>query len=75
MAEFCLKCFNELNETNYQENEVWMEEDLCEGCAQWKPCVTALRTKLLYGSLGYVARLLLRNWKKTSSKRNSDGGH
>lgn len=31
MAEFCLKCFNELNGIDYQANEVWLEEDFCEG--------------------------------------------
>jgi hypothetical protein len=47
MAEFCLKCFNELNNTNYQSNEVWLEEDFCEGCAEWQPCVIDLRPKSL----------------------------
>jgi len=45
MAEFCLKCFNELNRTNYQANEVWLEEDFCESCADWRPCVVDLRPK------------------------------
>ena len=30
MAEFCLKCFNELNGTDYKASEVWLEEDFCE---------------------------------------------
>lgn len=47
MAEFCLKCFNELNGTNYQTNEVWQEEDFCEGCADWRLCVIQLRPKPL----------------------------
>ena len=47
MAEFCLKCFNELNGTDYQANDVWLEEDFCEGCADWKPCVMELRPKPL----------------------------
>lgn len=47
MAEFCLKCFNEMNGTNYQANEVWLEEDFCEGCADWRPCVVELRPKPL----------------------------
>ena len=48
MAEFCLKCFNELNDTDYQTNEVWLEEDFCEGCAVWQPCVVDLRPKPLF---------------------------
>jgi len=47
MAEFCLKCFNELNGTNYQANEVWLEDDFCEGCGDWRPCVMELRPKPL----------------------------
>lgn len=59
MAEFCLKCFNELNGTDYQANEVWLEDDFCEGCGDWKPCVFELRPKpLLWRLVGYVKRLL-----------------
>jgi len=29
MAEFCLKCFNEMNGTDYQVSQVWLEEDFC----------------------------------------------
>lgn len=47
MAEFCLKCFNEMNGTHYEANEVWLEEDFCEGCADWRPCVVDLRPKPL----------------------------
>lgn len=47
MAEFCLKCFNELHSTNYKVSEVWLEEDFCEGCADWQPCVVDLRPKPL----------------------------
>ena len=46
VAEFCLKCFNELNGTEYTASEVWLEEDFCEGCADWRPCVIGLRQKL-----------------------------
>lgn len=47
MAEFCLKCFNELNGTHYKPNQVWLEEDFCEGCADWRPCIVLLRPKPL----------------------------
>ena len=47
MAEFCLKCFNKMNGTNYKASEVWLEEDFCEGCADWQPCVVDLRPKPL----------------------------
>lgn len=42
MAEFCLKRFNKLNHTRYREEEIILEEDFCEGCGCWKPCVMAL---------------------------------
>lgn len=58
MAEFCLKCFNELNGTNYQVSEVWLEEDFCEGCAGWRQCVVALRPKpLLWRLVDFVCSL------------------
>ena len=47
MAEFCMKSFNEMNGTNYKASEVWLEEDFCEGCADWQPCVVDLRPKPL----------------------------
>ena len=45
MAEFCLKCFNKMNGTHYPEDKVWLEEDFCEGCGEWKPCVYRLYPK------------------------------
>lgn len=51
MAELCLKCFNEINNTDYKANEVWLEEDFCEGCADWRPCVMDLQPKPLFWRL------------------------
>lgn len=45
MAEFCLDCYNELHGTHYTEQEVELEEDLCEGCGQIKPVVVAFRSQ------------------------------
>lgn len=44
MAEFCLDCYNKLNDTNYREKDVTLDDelDLCEGCGEWKPCVLSL---------------------------------
>ena len=62
MAEFCLKCFNELNGTDYQANEVWLEEDFCEGCADRKPCVIVIRPKpLLRWLIDGIRKLCARN--------------
>ena len=43
MAEFCLKCWNEINETNYTEDKYIMSEelDLCEGCGEYKHVIVA----------------------------------
>ena len=58
MAEFCLRCFNELNGTNYQSNEVWLEEDFCEGCEDRQLCVVGLRHKpLLWRLVGMLSGL------------------
>lgn len=42
MAEFCLECFNRLNDMKLTEKEVVLEDDLCEGCGNIKPCVIAI---------------------------------
>ncbi len=61
MAEFCLKCFNEMNGTDYRPGDVWLEEDFCEGCADWMPCVVALQPKpLLWRLGGVIGRLFLK---------------
>lgn len=45
MAEFCLDCLNEINETNesrYRYVLSW-EKELCEGCKQYKRVVVVER--------------------------------
>ena len=64
MAEFCLDCWNEMNRTHYTPEQVWTEEDLCEGCGEWKQVVVGFRNgplrdwfQGLYGRLeGWAAR-------------------
>ena len=51
MSEYCLECFNKINDTNYQPSEVWLEEDFCEGCEDCRPCVLDLRPKPLFWRL------------------------
>lgn len=38
MAEFCLECWNKMNETDDNEKKYIMSEDidLCEECGEWK---------------------------------------
>ena len=47
MAEFCLDCWNKLNQQNLTEKDVHISKDLdfCEGCAAWKPVVHGYRSK------------------------------
>ncbi len=41
MAEFCLDCFHQLNETNDDPEKYVLSKDLelCEGCGEWKHVV------------------------------------
>lgn len=42
MADFCLSCFNKMNDLEYTEEDVILEYSLCEGCGDMKPCVVSL---------------------------------
>lgn len=45
MAEFCLNCWNRINETNDNEKEYIISKDLalCEGCGELKPVIIMKR--------------------------------
>ena len=45
MAEFCLDCWNKLNDSNFTEKEylISREPDLCEECGEWKPVIIRVR--------------------------------
>ncbi len=45
MAEFCLECFNRLNDMKLTEKEVVLENDICEGCGTVKPCVISIHKR------------------------------
>lgn len=47
MAEFCLECWNRLNQTadGAEEFVISKQPDLCEGCGSWKPVIVTLRSK------------------------------
>lgn len=47
MAEFCVKCFNEMNGTNFKEEDVTLDMDLCEGCGEIKKCIVTLKNHVL----------------------------
>ena len=45
MAEFCLDCWNSINETNHSKNRYILTDDLelCEGCGEYKQVIIAER--------------------------------
>lgn len=45
MAEYCLDCWNKINDTNDPAKDyiISKEPDLCEGCGQMKPVVIMRR--------------------------------
>lgn len=59
MAEFCLKCFNEMTGEHFTEKDVILEEDLCEGCAEVKPCVVAVKKWKRKGQIENIVRKVL----------------
>ena len=42
MAEFCLECLNRIHGTDFKDNEVTLQDDLCEECGEIKLCVVSL---------------------------------
>ena len=53
MAEFCLKCWNEMNETNDDESKIVLpkELDFCEGCGEWKRVIVRERENTIWDRL------------------------
>lgn len=50
MAEFCLKCWNEMNETKDDESKFVLskELDFCEGCGEWKHVIVRERENTIW---------------------------
>jgi hypothetical protein len=47
MSEFCVSCWNELNNTRLKDKDVLVDKhlDLCEGCGELKPTIICYRKK------------------------------
>lgn len=45
MAEFCLECWNKINNRNDSEDKYILsdEDDFCEACGQWKKIIVMER--------------------------------
>lgn len=50
MAEFCIDCVNEMNDSNYTEKSVVLSEniELCEGCGEYKRVVIEIKEKKMF---------------------------
>ena len=48
MAEFCMECWNKLNNTNEEKSNYIISKNLhlCEGCGELKPIIVAKRREL-----------------------------
>lgn len=62
MAEFCLKCYNKMFDSDFTEKQVVLSDDfLCEECGQWLPCVCKIKRKYdpvkISRSAGFMHRL------------------
>lgn len=60
MAEFCLECWNRINETNDGEERyvISKELDLCEGCGEWKRVIICERRYYNGYTLGAIILLI-----------------
>ena len=49
MSEFCLDCWNKINETNDGEEKYIISKDFdfCDGCGEWKKVIVAERKHFL----------------------------
>ena len=53
MAEFCLECWNKINNSNDKERKYIMSEELglCEGCGEWKRVIIAKKRRFHFRRL------------------------
>lgn len=59
LAEFCLDCLNEQMGTHFTDKDVLLEDDLCEGCGEVKPCVIVIRSWRRKARLERIWRIVL----------------
>lgn len=60
MAEFCVDCWNELNQTRADPEEYVLSwgVELCEGCGQLKHVVIRRRKSFLIMTILYLLRII-----------------
>jgi hypothetical protein len=64
MAEFCLKCFNKVNDTNYSKFDVIEEWGICEECGEHTVVVVDLRGFGLFNFFYWLASKLSFEWMR-----------
>lgn len=62
VAEFCLECWNKINDTNDDEKKYIISKylDLCEECGEWKRVIVAERKGYFKRRLKFFLRYM---WK------------
>lgn len=60
MAEFCVDCWNELNDSNNSEKDFILSEhlDLCEGCGELKNVIIIEREFTFSEMLKHVSKFI-----------------
>lgn len=50
MAEFCIDCWNKLNNTNHTVKDYYISKhlELCEGCAEYKRVIIMPKERIDY---------------------------
>ena len=61
MAEFCLECYNKINNTDYKKKDVVVSSfpELCEGCGECKKIVISESNRGRTGCLIYLSILVI----------------
>jgi hypothetical protein len=56
MAEFCVKCYNEMNGEEKTEEEFIISDDLdlCEGCAEYKHVIICEKRECVLGFILWI---------------------
>lgn len=78
MALFCLECTNkdliECYGVTLRKKDVVLTDFICEGCAEWKPCVVDLKgMRVFFGKIkyGHIIPYLERRERRKRKKHHN----
>lgn len=72
MADFCVECWNRINETNYPTTKYFVTRGnyLCEGCGEYKPVIIEEKKQyfidwlyFFFFPLDYIVKALYVLWR------------